>query len=88
MRSLEAVLPEVEALDGTRILALHVDANDAELLHFYELYESEDAFNAHTVIASRLLWDLRLLMAEMPDMRFTTPVRAKGFDVASDGPSG
>lgn len=32
LRSLEGALPEVESLDGTRVLALHVDANEPDLM--------------------------------------------------------
>jgi quinol monooxygenase YgiN len=67
---------------GTEIYALHLDANDADVVWFYELYTDMDGLTAHgTSEAMKGLGpELSSLMAGRPDLTFLTPVRAKGLD--------
>ena len=66
---------------GTEVYALHLDANDANTVWFYELYTDMDGLTAHgTSEAMKAIGpELTSLMAGRPELTFLTPVRAKGL---------
>jgi quinol monooxygenase YgiN len=67
--------------EGTEIYALHLDAADADVVWFYELYRDMDALTAHgTSEAMKAMGpQLASLLAAQPELIFLTPVRAKGL---------
>lgn len=77
--ALEAGFPAVEAEEGTLVYALHTDATDADLVHYYELYASREAFDLHAAGAGEALADLAPLLGGRPELTFAHPVRAKGL---------
>ena len=66
---------------GTEVYALHLDANDADVVWFYELYTDMEGLTAHgTSEAMKAIGpELTSLMAGRPELTFLTPVRAKGL---------
>jgi len=79
-RLYEAVAGE----EGTEVYALHLDAADAGVVWFYELYRDMDSLAAHgTSEAMQAIGpQLSSLMAGRPELTFLTPVRAKGLAFA------
>src|SRR5687767_4834632 len=67
--------------EGTEIYALHLDAADADVVWFYELYRDSDALAAHgTSEAMKAIGpQLASLLAGQPELIFLTPGRAKGL---------
>jgi quinol monooxygenase YgiN len=65
----------------TEVYALHLDAADANVVWFYELYTDTDGLTAHgTSDAMKAVGaELAPLMAGRPELTFLTPVRAKGL---------
>jgi quinol monooxygenase YgiN len=70
--------------EGTEVYALHLDAADADVVWFYELYRDTDALTVHgTSEAMQALGSqLSSLLAGRPELLFLTPVRAKGLAFA------
>ena len=68
--------------EGTEIYALHLDAADADVVWFYELYRDGDALAAHggSEAMKAIGPQLASLLAGRPELIFLTPVRAKGLD--------
>ena len=66
---------------GTRYYILHTDASNADVLWIYEMYENQDAANAHM----NADWfkpfgaSLAPFMGGRPEMNFVTPVAGKGL---------
>jgi quinol monooxygenase YgiN len=80
----EAFGPLYEAVageEGTEIYALHLDATDADVVWFYELYRDGDALAAHggSEAMKAMGGQFASLLAERPELIFLTPVRAKGL---------
>jgi quinol monooxygenase YgiN len=69
--------------EGTEVYALHLDAADADVVWFYELYRDSDALAAHgTSEAMKALGpQLATLLAAKPELIFLTPARAKGLEL-------
>jgi quinol monooxygenase YgiN len=80
----EAFGPLYEAVageEGTEIYALHLDATDADVVWFYELYRDGDALAAHggSEAMKAMGGAFASLLAGRPELIFLTPVRAKGL---------
>jgi quinol monooxygenase YgiN len=71
----------VAAEEGTEVYALHLDAADADVVWFYELYRDGDALAAHggSEAMKAMGPPLASLLAGRPELTFLTPVRAKGL---------
>ena len=81
----EALGPLHEAVageEGTEIYALHLDAADADVVWFYELYTDGDALAAHGGSEAMKAMGPRFasLLAGRPELIFLTPVQAKGLE--------
>lgn len=80
VEALQAAVTLVESEEGTEVYALHVDAGDANVVWFYELYSDQEGFNAHSQgEALKSLGGLGPLMGGRPELMFLTPVAAKGL---------
>ncbi len=77
----KAAFEHVNKEDGTRYYILHVDASNSDVLWIYEMYENQDAANAHMAAD----WfapfgkSLAPFMGGRPEMNFVTPLGGKGF---------
>lgn len=77
----KAAFEHVNKEDGTRYYILHADANNADELWIYEMYESQDGLNAHMGAD----WfapfgkSLAPFMGGRPEMHFVTPLAGKGL---------
>jgi quinol monooxygenase YgiN len=78
---LDRLLEAVAGEEGTEVYALHLDAADADVVWFYELYTDMDALTAHggSEAMQAVGPDLTALLAGRPELIFLTPVRAKGL---------
>lgn len=67
--------------EGTRYYILHADATNADLLWIYELYENQDAANAHMAADwfAPFSKSLAPFMGGRPEMFFLTPIEGKGL---------
>ncbi len=67
--------------EGTEVYALHLDAGDADVVWFYEVYRDMDSLTAHGTsdVMKAVGPELTSLMAGRPELTFLTPVRAKGL---------
>ena len=65
---------------GTLVYALHEDAGDPNLLWFYELYEGDEALDAHSTSDAMKGLKLKGLLAGRPDVIRLNPVTAKGIE--------
>ena len=79
--TLDRLLEGVAGEDGTEVYAMHLDAADADVVWFYELYTDMDALTVHggSETMQAVGPDLSALLAGRPEMSFLTPVRAKGL---------
>jgi quinol monooxygenase YgiN len=77
----KAAFEHVNKEDGTRYYILHADAANADVLYVYEMYESQDAANAHMSAD----WfapfgkSLAPFMGGRPEMTFLAPIAGKGL---------
>jgi quinol monooxygenase YgiN len=77
----KAAFEHVNKEDGTRYYILHTDASNSDVLWIYEMYENQDAANAHM----NADWfkpfgaSLAPFMGGRPEMNFVTPVAGKGL---------
>ena len=80
--TLDRLLEAVAGEEGTEVYAMHLDAADADVVWFYELYADMDALTAHggSEAMQAVGPDLTTLLAGRPELTFLTPVRAKGLD--------
>lgn len=71
----------VEGEEGTQIYAVHLDAGDADVVWFYELYTDQDALAAHSGSEAMKAAGGALgeLLAGAPEITLLSPVRAKGI---------
>ena len=69
--------------EGTEVYAVHLDAADADVVWFYELYRDGDALAAHGTSEAMKAIGPRLasVLAGRPELSFLTPVRAKGLEL-------
>ena len=80
VEALKGAIDAVGAEEKTEVYALHVDAADADVVWFYELYTDQEGFNAHsTGEAIKSMGGLGPLMGGRPELFFLTPVAAKGL---------
>ena len=68
---------------GTLVYALHEDANDPNVLYFYELYQDQDAMASHggSDMMKTVGRGLRDITASRPELIMLRPVAAKGLDL-------
>ncbi|MEY2966673.1 MAG: putative quinol monooxygenase [Ilumatobacteraceae bacterium] len=77
----KAAFEHVNKEDGTRYYILHADAANADVLYVYEMYENQDAANAHMSAD----WfapfgkSLAPFMGGRPEMTFLAPIAGKGL---------
>jgi quinol monooxygenase YgiN len=66
---------------GTRLYVLHADATNADILWIYELYENQDAMNAHMSADwfGPFSKTLAPFMGGRPEMFFLAPLGGKGL---------
>lgn len=78
--AIEAFFPDVEDEATTEVYALHLDADHADALYFYELFSDEAAMRAHARSDKlrALLEKTASLVAGPPHVTLLTPVKAKG----------
>ncbi|MCU1394542.1 MAG: hypothetical protein JWM34_2970 [Ilumatobacteraceae bacterium] len=79
--ALQAALDNAEGEPDTLKYILHTDANDADVVWFYELYTDNDAFVAHgTSDAFKAIGaSLRNLAGGRPELTILNPVGGKGL---------
>src|SRR5215216_5373416 len=77
-----AAFEHVAAEQGTLTYILHEDANEADILWFYELYTDQDALAAHgsSEWMKQLGPKLGPLMAGRAELIFLNPIGGKGLD--------
>jgi quinol monooxygenase YgiN len=77
----KAAFEHVNKEDGTRMYVLHVDAANADMLWVYELYENQDAANAHMGADwfGPFSMSLAPFMGGRPELMFLTPLGGKGL---------
>ena len=75
--ALEAVKSEA----GTLVYVLNADAADENLLHFYEVYEHQDAMNAHMGSSWFAAFSPKLVpfLAGAPTFQMLAPLGGKGI---------
>jgi quinol monooxygenase YgiN len=68
---------------GTELYVLNLDAKDADVIWFYELYTDQDALTAHSGsdTMKAVMGQLGGLIAGRADLHFLTPHRAAGVDL-------
>ena len=80
VEGLKGAIRAVAGEEKTEVYALHVDAGDANVVWFYELYTDQEGLTTHsTGEAVKALGGLGPLMAGRPELIFLTPVAAKGL---------
>ena len=77
---LRKLVAGTESEPGTLTYILHHDAKDADVLWFYESYESQEAFEAHgkSETMATVGPELAPLLAGRPELTFLSVVAAKG----------
>lgn len=77
----KAAFEHVNKEDGTRYYILHADANNADELWIYEMYESQDGLNAHMGADwfAPFGQSLAPFMGGRPEMHFVKPIAGKGL---------
>jgi quinol monooxygenase YgiN len=79
-KALEVGLETAKGEAGTIYYILHTDPNDADALYMYELYESQDALNAHmgSDAFKALGPALAPFVGGRPELTFLGPIGGKG----------
>jgi quinol monooxygenase YgiN len=79
--ALQAALDAAQGEEGTRYYLLHTDAQQADVLWMYELYESQEALQAHmgSEAFKAIGPAVGNLVAARPELTFMTPVGGKGL---------
>ena len=77
----KAAFQHVNAEGGTRYYILHADKSDADVLWVYEMYENQDAANAHMSADwfAPFSKSLAPFMGGRPEMHFLAPIAGKGL---------
>jgi len=65
---------------GTLVYALHKDKSDPNVLWFYELYDGQASFDAHSTSETMKSLKLKGLLAGRPELTMLEPEVAKGLD--------
>ena len=78
---LRKLVASTESEPGTLTYMLHHDAKDADVIWFYERYESQDAFEAHgkSETMATIGRELAPLLAGRPELTFVSVVVGKGL---------
>ena len=78
---LRKLVASTENEPGTLTYLLHHDAEDDDVLWFYERYDSQDAFEAHGKSEAMAATgpELRPLLAGRPELTFVSLVAGKGL---------
>ena len=78
---LRRLIAGTESEPGTLVYILHHDAREADVLWFYEQYDSQESFEAHGTSETMKSTgpDLALLLAGRPELTFLTVVAGKGL---------
>ena len=79
--ALQFALDNVKSEPGTLSYILHADASNPDSLWMYELYESQDALNAHmgSEWFKQLGPKIGALMGGAPELIFLAPIGGKGL---------
>lgn len=79
--ALRQALDTAQGEPGTRYYLLHADASDADTLWMYELYDSQEAFQAHagSEAFKALGPALAPYLGGRPELTFMTPIGGKGL---------
>ena len=66
---------------GTRLYVLHADATNADILWIYEIYENQDAMNAHMGSDAFKAFSKSLgeFVDGAPEFNLLTPIGGKGL---------
>ena len=77
----KAAFEHVNKEAGTRMYVLHADTTNADILWIYEIYENQDAMNAHMTADwfGPFSQTLAPFMGGRPEMFFLTPLGGKGL---------
>lgn len=78
--ALSGALETAQGESGTIYYILHNDPNDADALFMYELYESQDALNAHmgSEAFKALGPTIGPFLGGRPELQFVSPIGGKG----------
>jgi quinol monooxygenase YgiN len=81
VKALEAAIDNANSEAGTLLYILHVDPKDDSAVYFYELYENQEAFTAHSTSDrfKEIGASLRDLAGGRPELTILTPVIGKGL---------
>ncbi len=80
--ALRSGIEDAAAEPGTIVYAMHADLRDESLLHYYELYDSKEAFVKHAKAAGVRLNALADLLDGPPELTRSRLVAAKGLPPA------
>jgi (4S)-4-hydroxy-5-phosphonooxypentane-2,3-dione isomerase len=77
----DALHDAVSSEPGTTVFAMHVAADDPDLVLFYEVYADDDALATHreSDAVREIVPHLAPLLARAPEITYASPVRAKGI---------
>ena len=80
-RALETGLTTAKGESGTIYYILHTDAADPDALYMYEMYENQDALNAHmgSEAFKTLGPTLAPFLGGRPELTFLGPIGGKGL---------
>jgi|GEM_PF-718635 len=78
---IQEALDAVTTEDGTLVYILNADPANADVLHFYEVYESQDAMNAHMGSPWFAAFSPKLgpFVAGAPGFQMLAPLGGKGI---------
>jgi quinol monooxygenase YgiN len=79
--ALEALISAADEEDGLEIYSVHVDAGDANVFHFFELYRDQSALDVHGKgdQMKAAMGALGGLLAGRPEVTMMHPLAAKGL---------
>ena len=77
----KAAFEHVNKEAGTRMYVLHADATNADILWIYEIYENQDAMNAHMGSDAFKAFSKSLgeFVDGAPEFNLLTPIGGKGL---------
>ena len=81
LAALQTIVAAVEDEPGTLVYVIHTDKTDADVVWFYEQYDSDDSFAAHSTsdTMKAVGMGLRDLAAARPELTFLEIVGGKGL---------
>lgn len=83
VKVMEQLVDAAEAEAGTELYVLNLDAAEADVVWFYELYTDNDALTAHSKsdTMKAVGGQLKDLLAGRAELHFLTPVRGVGVSL-------